>query len=311
MLAGTAKNYFHLLFARSFIGAGEAGFTTVSPSFLAERFPAEKRARILALFGIALPAGSALGYLLGGILGLKFGWRTAFFLVGLPGALTAVFILLKLKDERTEVKKENSPSLKNYLTLFKNKPFISVCLAQAMATFTLGGLAAWMPTYMHRYYDFSVAQAGTVFGAITIISGAAGTFLGGFIADKLLKKTKYAYYFVSAFGFAAAVPFAFAAFFCGNKILSLALLAIAIMFSFIQTGPLNAAIIKLTDLKIRSMAFALNIFIIHALGDAISPALVGGVSDIFNLKTAVLSATAFALPAAFFCLIAAKTDKQN
>ena len=68
---------------------------------------------------------------------------------------------------------------------------------------------------------------------------------------------------------------------------------------------------KLTDLKIRSMAFALNIFIIHALGDAISPALVGGVSDIFNLKTAVLSATAFALPAAFFCLIAAKTDKQN
>ncbi len=309
MAAGTAKNYFHLFFARSLIGAGEAGFTTVSPSFLAERFPPEKRARILALFGIALPAGSALGYLLGGLLGLKFGWRTAFFLVGLPGALTAVFILLKLKDERVIVKKENKPSLKNYLSLFKNKSFILVCLAQAMATFTLGGLAAWMPTYMHRYYDFSVAQAGTVFGAITIISGALGTFLGGFIADRLLKKTKLAYYFVSATGFMAALPFAIGSFYCGNKILSLVLLAFAIMFSFIQTGPLNAAIIKLTDLKIRSMAFALNIFIIHALGDAISPALVGGVSDIFSLKTAVVMATAFALPAAFFCLMAAKNDK--
>ena len=311
MLSGAAKNYFHLFAARSFIGIGEAGFTSVSPSFLAEKFPAAKRAEVLALFGMALPAGSALGYLLGGFLGFHLGWRSAFFLVGLPGALIAVFILLKLKDGREKNLKTEKPKFKNYFSLLKNKPFLFVCLAQAMGTFTLGGLAAWMPTFMHRYYDFSVAQAGTVFGALTIISGAAGTFLGGFLADKMLKRTKKAYYLVSAVSFTAALPFAVAALSFGNPIAALTFLGIAIMFAFLQTGPLNAAIVNLTDIKIRSMAFAVNIFIIHALGDAISPAFVGAVSDTLGLRTAVLSTMLFVLPAALFCLAAAKADKSG
>lgn len=308
MLSGAAKNYFHLFAARSFIGIGEAGFTSVSPSFLAERFPPEKRARVLAAFGLALPAGSALGYLLGGFLGLRFGWRSAFFIVGLPGAFAAAYAAFKLKDQRPVKSKEDKPSLLSYLNLLKNKPFLFICLAQAMGTFTLGGLAAWMPTYMHRYYDFSVAQAGTVFGALTITAGAAGTFLGGFLADKLLKKTKKAYYIISAASFTAALPFGLAAASCGDFKISLALFALAIMLVFMQTGPLNAAIVNLTDVKIRSMAFAVNIFIIHALGDAISPALLGGASDIFSLKTAVAAAMLFVLPAALFCAAAAKAD---
>lgn len=308
MLSGAAKNYFHLFAARSFIGIGEAGFTSVSPSFLAERFPPEKRARVLAAFGLALPAGSALGYLLGGFLGLHFGWRSAFFIVGLPGAFAAAYAAFNLKDQRPVKTKEEKPSLLTYLNLLKNKPFLFVCLAQAMGTFTLGGLAAWMPTYMHRYYDFSVAQAGTVFGALSITAGAAGTFLGGFLADKLLKKTKKAYYIISAASFTAALPFGLAAASCGDFKISLALFALAIMLVFMQTGPLNAAIVNLTDVKIRSMAFAVNIFIIHALGDAISPALLGKASDLFSLKTAVAAAMLFVLPAALFCAAAAKAD---
>lgn len=310
MLSGAAKNYIHLFAARSFIGVGEAGFTSVSPSFLAERFPPSKRARVLAAFGLALPAGSALGYLLGGFLGARFGWRSAFFLVGLPGAFAAAYAAFKLKDERTADKNPQKPKFANYSALLKNKPFLFVCLAQAMGTFTLGGLAAWMPTYMHRYYDFSVAQAGTVFGALTITAGAAGTFLGGLAADKLLKKTKKAYYWLSAASFAAALPFGLAAVNCGDFKLSLALFAAAIMLVFMQTGPLNAAIVNLTDVKIRSMAFAVNIFIIHALGDAVSPALVGAASDCFTLKTAVAAAMVFVAPAAAFCAAAAKTDKS-
>lgn len=308
MLSGAAKNYLHLFAARSFIGIGEAGFTSVSPSFLAERFSPEKRARILAAFGLALPAGSALGYLLGGFLGFHFGWRSAFFIVGLPGAFAAAYAAFKLKDQRPVITKEEKPSLLSYLNLLNNKPFLFVCLAQAMGTFTLGALAAWMPTYMHRYYNFSVAQAGTVFGVLTITAGAAGTFLGGFLADKLLKKTKKAYYIISAASFTAALPFGLAAASYGNFKISLALFALAIMLVFMQTGPLNAAIVKLTDVKIRSMAFAVNIFIIHALGDAISPALLGKASDLFSLKTAVAAAMLFVLPAALFCAAAAKAD---
>lgn len=312
VLTGKANNYLHLFAARSFIGIGEAGFTAVAPSFLAERFKEIHRAKVLAFFGLALPIGSALGYLLGGVLGLKFGWRAAFFIVGLPGALLAALILFLLKDIRQVLPESKKTQFKNYLSLLKNKPFLFICLAQAMSTFTLGGLAAWMPSFMNRYYGFSVAQAGTVFGAITIIAGAAGTFLGGIFADKLLKKTKKAYYFVSALSFAAAVPLGAASLLLTqiNLYAAIVFLAAAIMFVFMPTGPINAAIVSTTDIKIRSMAFAVNIFIIHALGDAISPALVGGVSDMFNLKTAVWAALFFIIPAAFFSLLAAKNHKS-
>ena len=127
----------------------------------------------------------------------------------------------------------------------------------------------------------------------------------------MLKRTKKAYYLVSAVSFTAALPFAAAALSFGNPIAALTFLGIAIMFAFLQTGPLNAAIVNLTDIKIRSMAFAVNIFIIHALGDAISPAFVGAVSDTLGLRTAVLSTMLFVLPAALFCLAAAKADKSG
>lgn len=313
MLTGKAGNYLHLFAARSFIGIGEAGFTAVSPSFLAERFKQENRAKVLAFFGLALPAGSALGYFLGGVLGLKFGWRASFFIVGLPGALLASLILVFLKDTRKSATESKKMQLKNYCSLLKNKPFLFICLAQAMSTFTLGGLAAWMPSFMNRYYGFSVAQAGTVFGTITVIAGVAGTFLGGIFADRLLKKTKKAYYFVSALSFSISVPLGAVSLVLTqiNPYSAIFFLAAAIMFVFMPTGPINAAIVGSTDIKIRSMAFAVNIFIIHALGDCISPALLGGVSDMFNLKAAVWAALFFIIPATFFSISAAKSDKNK
>lgn len=306
MLTGTVRNYAQLLLARSFIGVGESGFTSVSPSFVAERFPQAHRARVLAFFGMALPIGSALGYLLGAWLGALFGWRNAFFIVGLPGIILALIVFFKVKDIKHKESTEEKPKLSAYLNLLKNKPFLFICLAQAMGTFTLGGLAAWMPTYLNRYFDLSVGAAGTVFGAITIVAGAAGTMLGGLIADKLFKKTNKAYFITAIVSFISALPFGAAALFMQNKTISLILFSIGIMLIFMQTGPMSAAIISSTKLKIRSMAFALNIFIIHALGDAISPALIGQMSDIFTLRTALFASMLFMIPAAFFAMKAAK-----
>ena len=312
ILTGKANNYLHLFAARSFIGIGEAGFTAIAPSFLAERFKEVNRAKVLAFFGLALPIGSALGYFLGGVLGLKFGWRTAFFIVGMPAAILAALVLFLLKDIRQVLPESKKIQFKNYLSLLKNKPFLFICLAQAMSTFTLGGLAAWMPTFMNRYYSFSVAQAGTVFGAVTVIAGAAGTFLGGIFADRLLRKTKQSYYIVAAVSFLAALPLGAASLLLTgvNPYAAIGFLGAAVMCVFMPTGPINAAVVSTTDIKIRSMAFAVNIFIIHALGDAISPALLGGVSDMFNLKTAVWATLFFIIPAALFSFLAAKSRKS-
>ena len=175
-LSGFAKNYTALLSTRAFIGIGEGGFTTIAQPFLAEQYPKNKRATILSYFGLALPAGSALGYLLGAVIGASWGWRMAFMIVGVPGFLLGLLTLFQIKDrEHRHLEKRKKPGLSQYITLLKNIPFLLLCLAHAMQTFTLGGLSAWMPTYFHRFFDLGIAQAGTVFGAIVILAGALGT----------------------------------------------------------------------------------------------------------------------------------------
>ena len=208
-LSGLAKNYASLLTARSIIGIGEGGFTTIAQPFLAEQYPKNKRATILAYFGLALPAGAALGYLFGGVIGASWGWRTAFMLVGAPGLLLALLAFFTIKDrEHRLLDNRKKPGLGQYLSLLKNKSFLFLCLAHAMQTFTLGGLSAWMPTYFHRFFEMDVAQAGLVFGSMVIAAGALGTFIGGKVADRLLQKTDYAYFIVIAASFILMIPFA-------------------------------------------------------------------------------------------------------
>ena len=154
MACAWAKNYMVLLVTRGFIGIGEAGFTTIAQPFLAENYPKEKRATILAGFALALPAGSAIGYLAGGFVGQHWGWRAAFMLVGIPGIFLGLMALTQLKDtlRLTQGDRDRARTV-DYLILLRNKSFIFLCLAHAMGTFALGGLSAWMPTYFHRFFD--------------------------------------------------------------------------------------------------------------------------------------------------------------
>lgn len=307
-LTGLAKDFYHIAIARSFIGIGEAGFTSVSPSLAAEGFNPSMRARILAILGLALPLGSALGYLLGGVIGQNYGWRMAFYLLSIPGLLLAIVAFIYIKDKRKTEKNEQI-KVSAYLQFFKSKSFVFLSLAGAMATFTLGGLAAWMPTYFHRYYGFTVAQAGTHFGTLIIISGLIGTLGGGILADFLIKFTKRAYFYTVLFGYAMALPLGLLGLLCESQTLALLCFGLAMSFVFLQTGSLNAAIISITSVKIRSMAFALNIFILHALGDAISPMTIGKISQTLDLHLAVLICITFLIPAIVFIYLAARKFK--
>ena len=306
MACAWTKNYAALLAARGLIGVGEAGFTTIAQPFLAENFPKEKRATLLAYFALALPAGSALGYLAGGVIGQHWGWRTAFMLVGVPGLFLGLLALTKIKDtlRMTQSPRDRARRV-DYFILLRNKAFIFLCLAHAMGTFALGGFSAWLPTYFHRIWGFSVSQAGLVFGSMVVLCGALGTFLGGKFADRLLKKTHLAYFITIFSSFLLAFPFAAGAVFCPRLIPALCFLAGAIVCIFLPMGPISAALVALTRTRVRSMAFAVNIFIIHALGDAISPVLLGKASDIWGLKTAILLGSLAVIPACLFTLYSA------
>lgn len=312
LLCAAAKNYGGLLFSRSLIGAGEAGFTTIAQPFLAEYYPAKKRATALALFGLALPAGSALGYFFGGLIGQHWGWRAAFMLAGAPGMVLGVLAWTQLTDSaRQRLSPAKRPRLADYLALLFNKAFLWICLAHAMITFVQGGLSAWMPTYFHRYFDFTVAQAGTVFGAIVVICGAAGTFLGGKLADRLLTKTPKAYFITIFSGILLMLPCAVAALYAPNGTLGVLFISLAVLCIFLPMGPVAAALVALSKPSVRSMAFAFNIFIIHALGDALSPVLIGRASDAWGLKTALLLGCAALLPGLLFTALSANKQRAK
>jgi predicted MFS family arabinose efflux permease len=303
-LTGLARSFFQLFASRSIVGVGESSYGSISPSFVAEHFPPEFEARALAIFSMAIPVGSALGYIFGGFVGHHFGWRHAFLWAGLAGVPLGIMALF-LKDPRKTTPAVTNdgpqPTWLSYLYLFRNKIFLIDTLAMAASTFALGGLAVWMPTFLHRQWGLNVEQAGTIFGGLTVASGLAGTLTGGWLADKLILRTKKAYFAVSGWGLVMSLPFAWLALTSHHLQAALAALAAAEFLIFLNTGPLNAIIVSVIPLANRTMAFAVNIFFIHALGDAVSPTLIGRTSDVAGLKIALFGATAFLGLSAILC----------
>lgn len=310
LLSGFAKNYTHLLFARSAVGIGEAGFGTVSPSYLAEWFPSQLRARVMAVYALAIPVGSAAGYLLGGVLGAHFGWRDAFFWVAIPGILLGIaFIFFRETPEK--VLRKETASFSDYKKLLTNKTFLLICLAESIATFSVGGLAAWMPSFFVREFSLTVDKAGLLFGGVTVISGITGTLAGGFIADKLKKYTCKAFFWVGFFSFVLAAPFGIAAVMTENLYTSLTLIFFAEFFVFAYSGPYHAAIVDCVPLMTRSMAFAVEIFVIHALGDAVSPFLLGVISDKSSLGMAIIVSMLYLIIGGVVSIIAGNSYESD
>ncbi len=305
--AGIAAGYTVLLAARTAVGIGEASFGTVSPGLLADYYPREKRGRILSYFYLAIPVGSALGYLLGGILGHAFGWHAAFLLVGVPGLLLAI-PLRRLREPKRGGEKADAvaaprSSERRYRDLLTNRSFVINTLAMAAMTFALGGLAQWVPTFLYREHDLGVAKANILFGGITVVAGILGTLAGGWLGDYYHKKHGRGYLTVSGWGLALGAPITAYALFSSSLVGCSAAMFLAEFCLFLNTGPLNAVIVNVTRPGMRAMAFAVNIFFIHALGDAGSPTILGWFSDLHGLRSALLLTPGAILLAAFFCFL--------
>ncbi|WP_236021647.1 spinster family MFS transporter [Geomesophilobacter sediminis] len=194
-LAGFAPGYRTLLAARATVGVGEASFGTVSPGLISDFFPKERRGQILSWFYVAIPVGSALGYLLGGVLGQRFGWHAAFLMVGLPGLILAVPIALLRTPPRGGDETAPRDSRKKvpggYAPLFKNRSFVCNTLAMSAMTFAIGGLAQWIPSFLNRVHGLGVASGNTLFGATTVLAGILGTLIGGWLGDRWQKKKRH------------------------------------------------------------------------------------------------------------------------
>lgn len=303
VLTGLSHSYPQLLASRAAVGIGEAAYVAIAPALLSDLFPVSRRGEVLAILNMAIPVGSALGYVIGGLVSHSYGWRAAFFVAGIPGLLLAA-LALRLPDpprgiQDTAMPAESLPaaspgaalswdSLNVYLRLVQRPPYLLMVLGYAAYTFAVGGLAFWMPTFLERIRGVPAAEATTGFGAIVVVTGFLGTFAGGWLGDRGLRFSRQAYLWVSAWTALLAVPFAFLALTASSLPLYLSAIVIAELLLFMSTGPINAAIINAVSPLERASAVALSMFMIHLLGDVPSPTLIGQISDHSSLARAVL-----------------------
>jgi len=284
LLTAVTHSYDVLLFRHAIVGIGEATFVTITPSFVSDLFPEEKRGRIMAVFYMAIPVGTAIGYLLGGYLGHLYGWRTPFYVCSVPGFIMGLLLLAVPEPERGSqdtiaVTRERS----SFMGLFRNGAFWTCSLGMAMMTFAVGGLQVWMPTFLNRMRGIPLDVANFRFGGLTVVGGLAAAFAGGWIGDRMLKRSAGAYYLVSGIGMAVCLPFMILAITTRGPLLYASIL-LAEFFILLNTAPLNAALVNSVSANIRSTAVAVNLFTIHLLGDAFSPTLIGWISDKTNLQ---------------------------
>lgn len=307
-LSGVARNYNALLGIRAMVGVGEAGYGPVAPTMINDLFSAGVRSRMLSVYYIGTPLGSALGLMLGGILGHHYGWRLAFLVAAIPGFFLALLALAIREPQRQASHMESPSILETWRALLHTPSYLYNMLGTAAMTFATGGLAYWFPTFLYRMRGWHLTTATQFFGAITVVAGIAGTMFGGFLADMWQDKNRKSYFYVSAIGMLLAAPLAVASIVIQSRIWVFPFVFLAIFFLFFNMSPLNAAIISVVQPRMRATAMAMNILFIHLLGDAVSTWAIGQVSDLTgSLAMGILVGPAAIVVGGFILLAGAKS----
>ena len=305
--SGLAATFAILFATRIFVGIGEGGYGPAAPTILSDLFPIERRGRIMAIFYTAIPVGSALGYVIGGLVGAHLGWRWAFYLVTPPGLLLGLLCFWQ-RDPRVAahhlVQESPRRRLASYLRLFRTRSYLINCIAQTLMTFVTGGLGFWASAYL-RYRNQSPDVGMTIFGLITVVAGLISTLLGGIIADKLRSRVPGSYFWVSGIGMLIACPFFIATLYIPFPAAWIPMF-VAIFFLFLNTGPSNTALANVSLPAVRATAFAVNIFVIHALGDVQAFWLLGYIGGHTNMHVAFLFVSGIIFASGLAWLIGAK-----
>jgi MFS family permease len=365
--SGLAGTYWVLLFTRCFVGVGEGAYGPVASAMLADIYPQTSRGKVMALFNMAIPVGSALGFVIGSQVAEWAGWRGAFVFT-FSGLLLGAICFLRREFPRPPRGPTSTPAA-GYLavvkTLARNRSFLFCCLGMTAVTFVMGGVAAWMPVYVferearfaltpaavkklqsgegfvrsdgtpvvpaevtakveaeaaadvltvHQLRDrlkaamgeddfrqysawvidaapvegsMTAGRVGLIFGAILVVAGFTATAAGAWLGEWLRRRVKGAYFLVSGAGAVASFPFILGLLYTPFP-LAWAFVFFAVFGLFLYTGPAFTLLANVTAPDIRATAFALNILVIHALGDAISPTILGGIADASDLHTAFL-----------------------
>jgi MFS family permease len=303
--SGLAATFFALLLTRVFVGIGEGGYGPAAPTVLADLFPLATRGRVLAVFCAAIPVGSALGYVFGGLINEHLGWRWAFYLIAPPGLLLGLLCFFQ-RDPRargiTRPERQRA-SLDDYVALFRTPSYVLNCAAQTAMTFAIGGIGFWVAAYLK--FRGQPPSATKFFGVIIVVAGLVSTLLGGWMGDRLRRRYAGSYFLISGLGMIVAFPLFVTMLFTPFPAAWFFMFA-AVFFIFLNTGPSNTALANVAPPKVRATAFALNILVIHALGDAAAFPTIGFIAGHTNMNVAFLFVSVIMLVAAIAWLMGVK-----
>jgi MFS family permease len=298
--SGLAGTLAVLLVTRCFVGVGEAAYGPVAPTIISDLYPVEKRGQVLAWFYAAIPVGSALGYGLGGlvmqsgigewgsaVIGARHeSWRWAFYLVVIPGLILGALSLFMREPPRGQADPGTGHGrvkvrLSDYKLLFRTPSYVFCTLGMTAMTFAIGGIAMWMPYYLQKQRGVSVWASSVLFGGIVAVAGLTATLAGGMAGDKLRRRYPGSYFLVSGTAMMVGFPL-----FLATLYVPVAwiwpFIFLTLFCLFFNTGPTNTILANVTHPSMRAAAFAVNILIIHALGDVTSPVVVGLLNDYFG-----------------------------
>jgi MFS family permease len=299
--SGLAPVFIVLLLTRCFVGIGEAAYGPVAPTVISDLYPVKVRGSVLSWFYAAIPVGSALGYALGDIVVKMSGdWRLAFFLVVPPGLLLGVWCFFMPEPQRgqadTPGQAARKTQLSDYLVLLHTPSYVLDTLGMTAMAFAMGGLSFWVPRYLleSEVKPLWGIEPVTLFGGFTALAGLLATLLGGIVGDRLRPRFSGAYFLVSGIAMILAFPCILLMLYVPFP-LAWVFLVLAVFLLFFNTGPTNTILANVTHPLIRAQGFAINIFVIHVLGDAISPPIIGAIKDASNLTVAFQVVSAMAV----------------
>lgn len=321
-VCGLAQSFVQLALARIGVGIGEAGSSPPSHSILADLYRPHERATAMAIFALGVNVGILIGFLAGGWINELFGWRAAFLVVGVPGLLLALLVRATVREPsrghsegRGHEAGAAAPPLADAFRLFwRVRSLRHIAAGAALNSFVGYGAVAWLPAFLIRSFGMSTGDVGTALALIIGIVGGAGTFLGGYFADRLGRRDVRWNVWLVAACVGGATPFAFGVFLARDVFTALSCFLVPAAVGALYLGPCLAMVQGLVPLRMRTVASAVLLFVINIIGLGLGPQMVGLLSDLFaprfgeeSLRYALLTAGLVNVWAALHFFLAGRT----
>lgn len=292
-VSGLARGFTDLALARIGVGIGEAGATPPAHSLIADYFPPEKRATAFAIYASGIYVGVGIGFLVGGWINDHYGWRTAFFVVGLPGILMALIVRFTVREPPRGLSEAHTVTGRQYTIkevwqFFGSVPAgRNVSLAGAFHAFVGYGLGAWIPAFFVRLHGMTPGTLGQWLSWITALGGLIGAFAGGWIADRWARKNPRARPYIGMIGALLSIIPLFITLLVTDTQLALLFLLPYNILTTLWLGPTVAIIQEIVPPAMRSMASAVFLFIVTIIGLGAGPQVVGILNDLIGTRDSI------------------------